>query len=118
MVFWMIFRTCLIFLMTFLTVFMTFQIGFYNIREGFLAFFVSYLLFWNYYSTLRATPSAAGPFWLLGIAIWGPWGILFDILGAILAPREHLGGSFSHLGSTLGIWFNPRQKGLIPGRRV
>ena len=41
---------------------------------------------------LRATPSAAGPFWLLGIAIWGPWCLLFDILGAILAPRDHPGG--------------------------
>ena len=51
---------------------------------------------------LRATPSAAGSFWLLGIAIWGAWCILFDILGAhfctsgapwgaILAPRNHPG---------------------------
>ena len=51
---------------------------------------------------LGATPSAAGPFWLLGVAIWGPCCILFDILGAILASREHLGGQFWHPGSTLG----------------
>ena len=54
---------------------------------------------------LRATPSAAGPFWLLGIAIWGAWCLLFDILGvhfgtsgapweAILAPRDHPGGQW------------------------
>ena len=26
---------------------------------------------------LRATPSAAVPFWLLGVAIWGFWGLHF-----------------------------------------
>ena len=59
---------------------------------------------------LSATPSAAGPSWLLGVAIWGAWCLLFDILGihfgtsgalwrAILAPwdailelRDHPGG--------------------------
>ena len=52
---------------------------------------------------LRATPSAGGPFWLFGIAIWGAWWLLFDILGihfgtagapwgVILAPRDHPGG--------------------------
>ena len=51
---------------------------------------------------LGATPSAAGNFWLLGIAIWGAWCLHFDILGdhfgtsgaswgAILAPRDHPG---------------------------
>ena len=54
---------------------------------------------------LRATPSAAGPLWLRGIAIWGPRCLLFDILGGILAPREHLGEPFWHLGSTLGGHF-------------
>ena len=60
---------------------------------------------------LRATPSAAGPLCLLEIAIWGPWCILSDILGATLARRkhlgepfcisEHLGRPFWHLGTTL-----------------
>ena len=51
---------------------------------------------------LRATPSAASPFWLLGVAIWGARSIHFDILedlsstsGAprwtIVAPRDTLG---------------------------
>ena len=31
---------------------------------------------------LRATPSGAGPFWLLGAAIWEAWCLLFDIPGA------------------------------------
>ena len=50
----------------------------------------------------RSTPSAAGPFWLLGIAIWGAWCLLFEVLGAhsgtsgapwgaISAPRDHPG---------------------------
>ena len=46
---------------------------------------------WPNNNILRATPSAAGPFWLLGIAIREPWSFLFDILGAILAPRDHFG---------------------------
>ena len=28
---------------------------------------------------LRDTPSAAGPFWLLRIAIWEPWCVLFNL---------------------------------------
>ena len=56
--------------------------------------------FSKFFDILRATPSATGPFWLLGIAIWGAWCLLFDIveayfgstLGAILAPRNHPGG--------------------------
>ena len=54
---------------------------------------------------LRAAPSAAGPFWLRGIAIWEPWYLLFDIPGTILAPWEHLGWPFWRLGSTLGSHF-------------
>ena len=56
----------------------------------------------------RATPSAAGPFWLLGTAIWEPWCLLFDILEASLAPRAHVGGPFWHLGSTLDAILAPR----------
>ena len=52
---------------------------------------------------LRATPSAAGPFWLPRVAIWGARCLHFDILGdyfsipgapgaAILAPQDHAGG--------------------------
>ena len=52
---------------------------------------------------LRATPSAAGPFWLLGVAIWGSRCLYFDILGnhfstsgtpwgGMLAPRDRPGG--------------------------
>ena len=48
-------------------------------------------------------PSAAGPFWLLGVAIWGARSFHFDILGdhfntsgapwgVILAPRDRAGG--------------------------
>ena len=51
---------------------------------------------------LRATPSAAGPLWLLGVAIWrtrclyfGTLGNHFGISGAprgsILPPRNHPG---------------------------
>ena len=61
---------------------------------------------------LRATPSAAGPLWFLGIAIWEPWCLLVGILEAGLAPsgalwvailasREHLGRQFWHLGTSL-----------------
>ena len=50
---------------------------------------------------LRATRSAAGPFWLLEVAIWGAWCVHVDILGdhfvtsgasrgAILVPQDHL----------------------------
>ena len=60
---------------------------------------------------LRATPFAAGPLFFkiplflnsvrFGFAgspfgaMWGPWCLLFHILGAILASREYLGGHFS-----------------------
>ena len=57
---------------------------------------------------LRATPSAAGHLWLRGIAIWGLWCRLFDFLGGILAPREHLARPFWHLGSNLGAILAPR----------
>ena len=53
--------------------------------------------------TLRATPSAAGPSCLLGVASWAARCLHFDILGGhfstsgapwgtILAPRDHAGG--------------------------
>ena len=54
---------------------------------------------------LRAAPSAAGLLRLRGIAIWRPWCLLFEILGAIGTSREHLGRQFWHLGSTLGCHF-------------
>ena len=50
---------------------------------------------------LRATPSAASPFWLLGL----PFGMLgvsiLTFWGTVLAPRAHLGGPFGHLVATL-----------------
>ena len=39
---------------------------------------------------------------LLAFAIWRPWCLLFDILGAILVPREHIEWPFWRFGSTLG----------------
>ena len=52
---------------------------------------------------LRATPSAASPFWLPGVAIWEVQCLHFDILGdhfsisgapwgILLAPRDRHGG--------------------------
>ena len=43
---------------------------------------------------LRATPSAAGPFWLVGIAILEPGGLLFDIPGTILGLESTSGSNF------------------------
>jgi hypothetical protein len=43
------------------------------------------------FQIFRATTFAAGPFWLFGVAIWEAWFFLFDILGSILAPRDHPG---------------------------
>ena len=45
-------------------------------------------------------------FWLRGIAIWGPWCLLVDTLGAILASRNHRWDPFCHLGSKLGRHFS------------
>ena len=50
---------------------------------------------------LKATPSAASPFWFLGIAIWELCCFLFDILGTMLAPWGDLEWPFWRLGSTL-----------------
>ena len=54
---------------------------------------------------LRATPSAAGPFWLLGVAIWGLGAFFLALWGTFC----HLGstpgdGRFWHLGTSLGPW--------------
>ena len=64
---------------------------------------------------LRATPSAASPFWLLGVAIWGAWCFHFDITGchfgtsgapwgAILAPRDHPGGPWEQQDGHELVW--------------
>ena len=50
---------------------------------------------------LRPTLSAAGPFWLLGVAIWGAWSVHFNILGHHFGSGADPGGPFCHLGSTL-----------------
>ena len=42
---------------------------------------------------LRATPSAAGPLWLLVVAIRGAWCFQF---GTFLALRKHDGGPWEH----------------------
>ena len=47
----------------------------------------------------RATPSAAGPFWLLGIAIWEACFLLLDISGTHFGTSGAPCGTF---GSTLG----------------
>ena len=70
---------------------------------------------------LRATPSAAGPLWLLGIVIWGAWCLLFDISGAhfgtsgapwgvILASREPWGTILGPRDQPGGPW--EQQDGL------
>ena len=51
---------------------------------------------------LSATPSAAGPFWLLGLS-FGRLGVsIFTFWGTILASREHPGKPFWHLRTSLG----------------
>ena len=50
---------------------------------------------------LRATPSAASPFWLPGVAIRGLGASILTFWETILAPREHPGLPFWHLGTTL-----------------
>ena len=51
----------------------------------------------------RETPTwALTSFWLLEVAIWGAWCLHFDMLATILAPWEHPGVPFWHLGTTLG----------------
>ena len=50
---------------------------------------------------LRATPSAAGPFWLLGVAILGAWCLHFDILG------DRFGTSSTPWGAILARWAHP-----------
>ena len=50
---------------------------------------------------LRATPSAAGPCWLLGVAIWGAWCFRFDILGDHFSTSGAPWEPFWHLGTAL-----------------
>ena len=57
---------------------------------------------------LGATPSAAGPFWLLGIAIWEPRCFVFEVLGAISASGSISGGYFGTSGAPWGAILAPR----------
>ena len=50
---------------------------------------------------LSSTPSAAGPFWFLGVAIWRARCFHFGTPGTILALREHPG---AHLGTSGSSW--------------
>ena len=62
---------------------------------------MSFVLKIMYIVISRATPSAACPFWLLGVAMWEAWCLLFgtpEIIltseaprGSILAARDNLG---------------------------
>ena len=66
---------------------------------------------------LRATPSAAGHFWPLGVAIWGAWCLHFGtpgvkdhfgtsgaLWGTILAPRDRPGGAWERQDGQEVVW--------------
>ena len=46
-------------------------------------------------SILTATPSAVGPFWLLGLLFAGLGASFLTLRGTILAPRDHPGGPWA-----------------------
>ena len=64
-----------------------------------------HLLVTSYHLILLATPSAAGPFWLLGVVIWGARCLHFDILGDHFSiPRAPWGHTLALRDRPGGPW--------------